>query len=735
MNYAFLMLLLPSLSCLALLLLNDRLSLRWSTVLSATGLAGGFFAGGFCAIDFYQSADYQVGSYFYQALWSWFHSPVISQGEASLWALRFDTLSLSFALTLYAASFLLVLFFSWLFIPNNSANNATDVSSEQLATSGYGLFFGFVSLMSLSVVLVVLASNLMLLMLGWSVITLSVLGMFYVAQPLVHAQQGSETQIQAFHAGKLWLVLGDALLVFAVIFLYYRLGTLDINAVIAQLPELYPRTVQVSSIQQLSVISLSLPVKIMLSCFILACLSKMALLPWQSWIMPMTASAQRQLKQDSYSAGISTRQLSLVMSAVCIACIIPAAYVLVRFHNLFAIAESLRVFLGGMGAISAILFALTALVKRQLSSVMLNISLSQLGLLVVTLSLAAWQAAVIHAVTLVAVMSLFWVVFSCLIRLTELAHTSDEHGACDQSNLSNEAVAFEPKRMKTLYIAAWLSVFGMCALPWASGRFFSQFSLLWEAWVSQSYFLYSAVLLVCFLTALVLGRLMYVLFHRHTLSSQGEQNAINKDNYNKLNSIALYAPILVLMVLVTPASYFFFPELSQVLPLSSGQLVLLQYPEQSRVAYYLSVYASLVMCLLGLFFVFYYYRVYMRRLMQTHMQQSLTNELITPLARWQQRRPVALLRFWLANHYGLEAAYDRLLYRPFKWISEQLKPGQSSVFSRVVAAWTLFLQAVQQICQSAWSGMKKNKMWHDDAYSPLFFLALLTVTVFMLNVI
>lgn len=711
MSYAFLMIFIPLLSSVLLLLLSDKLSLRVASVVSAIGLGFGFLAGLFTNLDFQQQPDFQAGSYLHQTLWTWVQTPLLSN-EAYFFGLRLDALSFALTLTVLLIGFLLSVYLGWFF---SSRDDSTEDAVSAQATQAdehlnqHGMLFGMAGVLVCAVLLVVLADNILLFLLGWFGVTASAVALLFTSVNFrVLSERASLQRFSYWKASLIWLLVADALMLLAALFLYYRLGSLDISTIIARLPELYPQVSLTDSRD--STISLNLAVRVMVALFLVSCLGKMALLPWQGWL---TNAVRPQATLPS--------RLPVVMWILCIATIVPALYLMVRFYAVFGISVDLMMFFGVVGVVSALLFALTALAKRELSQVILYISLSQLGLLAVTLSTASWQAAVVHAMTLMVALALLWMVFASLVNVV--------YAPADRS-IEIDKTTFDLSQMKTLYVAAWIAISGLCALPWLSGRFFSQYDVFWELWITDRYALYGATFLVHTMTALVLGRLMYLLFHRTTQDSgnsheQDIDKVLTSHHYKRLSGIALYAPLLVLMLLATPLSYMLVPNFLQTIPLSVGQLLLIQSPDAHRFTYHAVAYASMAAVLIGFFVAFYYYRVNAKQRRQ-HIDQSHSK------VAWTDTKVMQFVDDWFDSNYGLDAAYRVFLYQPYCWVARHM---QSDIASQWATVLQWLVNHTQRLTVILSQKPSVSTLWQDRTLNPLFSVALLAVCVFILRVL
>lgn len=206
MNMLPLTVLLPLLSFLLLAFSRDR----WSENLSATigvgsvGLAA--LVSLFVAIDFFTVQQQAVSV----PLWTW-----ISVGKFHIDVnLIVDGLSLTMLLIVTGVGFLIHLFASW----------------YMRGEAGYARFFACTNLFIASMVVLVLADNLLLMYLGWEGVGLCsylLIGFYYS-----EAKNGAAA-MKAFIVTR----IGDVFLAIGLFILYNELGTLNFREMVALAPQ------------------------------------------------------------------------------------------------------------------------------------------------------------------------------------------------------------------------------------------------------------------------------------------------------------------------------------------------------------------------------------------------------------------------------------------------------------------------------------------------------------------
>lgn len=754
MSFVYWVLLLPLISGLLLILAHGKLSSRLSSVLSVCGLASACLVLILATLDFTQQLNFQAGSYMHQTLWSWL-APLEPAANASTQiGLRLDALSSSLSLAVLVSALCISVFLSW-YVTLDRDFIAIDGEPAALSSA---LLFGFGHLLVTSVLLLVLADNLLLLLTGWVAMTISsylLMSFFQQHNPLTvdtmdtdvadtassemtadiapaqsmteetrkaerskeetakaeiikieatqtKAAETQATQIQAFQittetvvkdtthknavtalpvcSRYLWLlVVADALLLVVVLGLYQYSGTFDISQIVAALQ---PAVLE----------STGLPLLVTLSLLWLCALCvKDALFPMQSWFNQQHRTP-----------------LPSIIWVACIALAVPIVYVMTRFYAVFALAFDsmpvLQTLMSVVGGLTAVFYALSAVMQYELRRVLSDITLSQMGLLCLTLSVSGWQAAVFHAVSLVEVLTLLWLVSLAVF----MVNTVSQPASSASAQFDIRTFQYAGRRIKTLYLSFCMACAGLLAVPWLSGQFVSQHALVWELWTQQHYVSYAAVLLTVCVLAVGCCRLLRFMFHSasqsvkpaNQLTSQSETQ-VNSEQDNNTSLIAqaepdhsqqrvpaaeqtlptgvrLYLPIIILLLLSTPMSYLLLPELTQILPLSEGQLLRIQ--SSDSMTFFAVTYMSLLAVILGLGVGVFHY---------VFRRQGMTDTVMDSAVRQTSVLPTAWLAGFAARNFGMDfvydvisAAYDKFTHvlkadplRSIPWLLETLAQG------------------------------------------------------------
>ena len=210
MNLLFLTILFPLLGYLLLAFSRGRWSERQVALVGVGSVAFAAGVAGWVGVEFLQQPRGVIG--YTQLLWNW-----IEAGNfKSDFTLRLDGLSLTMLGVVSGVGFLIHLFASW----------------YMRGEEGYSRFFAYMNLFVASMLCLVLGDNLLLLYLGWEGVGLCsylLIGFYYK-----ESANGAAAQ-KAFIVTR----VGDVFMAIALFALYLQFGTLDIQTLLAQAPQVW----------------------------------------------------------------------------------------------------------------------------------------------------------------------------------------------------------------------------------------------------------------------------------------------------------------------------------------------------------------------------------------------------------------------------------------------------------------------------------------------------------------
>lgn len=483
MNLLYLTILLPLLGFLLLAFSRGRWSENTSATVGVGSIGLAALVTAYVAVDFLsqQATGVQV---FNQTLWHW-----MSVGDFSIpLTLTLDGLSLTMLSVVTGVGFFIHLYASW----------------YMRGEEGYSRFFAYTNLFIASMVVLVLADNLLLMYLGWEGVGLCsyLLIGFYYTNPANGA-----AAMKAFIVTR----VGDVFLAFALFILYNELGTLNIR----ELMVLAPQKLEMGST------AITWATLMLLG----GAVGKSAQLPLQTWLADAMAGP--------------TPVSALIHAATMVTA---GVYLIARTHGLFLMAPEVLHLVGIIGAVTLVLAGFAALVQTDIKRVLAYSTMSQIGYMFLALGVQAWDAAIFHLMT--------HAFFKALLFLSSgsvILACHHEQNIFKMGGLR--------KTIPLVYICFLVGGAALAALPIVTAGFYSKDEILWGALATGHINLMVAGLVGAFLTALYTFRMIFIVFH-------GEA----KTKAHSVKGITHSLPLIVLMVLSTFVGALITPPLAGVLP-------------------------------------------------------------------------------------------------------------------------------------------------------------------------
>ncbi|MHC5790017.1 NADH-quinone oxidoreductase subunit L, partial [Pseudomonas idahonensis] len=226
---------------------------------------------------------------------------------------------------------------------------------------GYSRFFAYTNLFIASMVILVLADNLLLMYLGWEGVGLCsyLLIGFYYKDPANGA-----AAMKAFIVTR----VGDVFLAIALFILYHELGTLNIRELMVLAP------------QKLAVGDTALTWATLM--LLGGAVGKSAQLPLQTWLADAMAGP--------------TPVSALIHAATMVTA---GVYLIARMHGLFLMTPEVLNLVGIIGGVTLLLAGFAALVQTDIKRVLAYSTMSQIGYMFLALGVQAWDAAIFHLMT------------------------------------------------------------------------------------------------------------------------------------------------------------------------------------------------------------------------------------------------------------------------------------------------------------------------------------------------
>lgn len=336
---------------------------------------------------------------------------------------------------------------------------------------GYQRFFSYISLFTFSMLMLVMANNLLQLFFGWEAVGLVsylLIGFWYKKESAIFAN------LKAFIVNR----VGDFgfLLGIAAILMYTN--TLDYATFFERLPALAS-----VKVEYWPGVEWSLPTVIAILLFIGA-MGKSAQVPLHVWL-PDSMEGPTPISALIHAATMVTAGIFMVA----------------RFSPLFELSDAALSFIMVIGAITALFMGLLGVVQNDIKRVIAYSTLSQLGYMTVALGASAYSAAIFHLMT--------HAFFKALLFLAAGSVIIAMHHEQDIRKMGGLW-----KYMPITFVTFLIGSLALIGFPGTSG-FFSKDSIILAVHASQlpgATFAYWAVLLGVFVTAFYTFRLFFLVF-------------------------------------------------------------------------------------------------------------------------------------------------------------------------------------------------------------------------------
>jgi NADH-quinone oxidoreductase subunit L len=413
-------------------------------------------------------------------LWNWINIDTFST-------------SISFVLDPLAIIFILVITVVGLLIHWYSAEYMEE-------DEGYSRFFAFMNLFIASMLILVMADNLLLMYLGWEGVGLCsyfLIGFYY------------KNPENNYAARKAFIVtrVGDTALLIGLLMLIKQFNTLNISTI--------------SSIVQ-STAGTNSSIFTAISLLLLGgAVGKSAQLPLQVWLPDAMAGP------SPVSALIHAA--TMVTAGV---------YLIARMHAIFILSPLAMHIVAAIGALTLIIAATSALFQYDIKRVLAYSTISQIGYMFLALGIGAWSAAIFHF--------MIHAFFKALLFLSA--------GAVIIS-LNHEQNMFKMgglyKKMPVIFWTFLIAGASLSAFPFITGGFFSKDSIIWYSFASTNgnYLLWLIAAVGAFLTSLYTFRMIFITFF-------GEE----KTSVQHLPGKTITVPLIILAILTTVGGYIQLPE-------------------------------------------------------------------------------------------------------------------------------------------------------------------------------
>lgn len=384
-----------------------------------------------------------VENHYIQTLWTWF---TIS-GFSPTVAFYLDPLSLVFIFVITFVGFLIHVY-STEFMENDE---------------GYARFFAYMNLFISSMLVLVLASDLLLLYLGWEGVGLCsfLLIGFWYKDPINGA-----AALKAFVVTR----VGDTLMIIGLFLLVQSFNTLDISSILSNAPLVWNQGSTTA----------------FWGAFLLlgGALGKSAQVPLQVWLPDAMAGP------SPVSALIHAA--TMVTAGV---------YLITRTHVLFELAPTVLMLVACIGAVTLIIGGFSALVQSDIKRVLVYSTISQIGYMFLAMGLGAWSIAIFHFFVHAFFKSLLFLGAGAIILGLNQQHDMHRMGGLR-------------KKMPLVFWTFLCGAGALAALPLITAGFYSKDPIIEYSLVSANgnKVLWFAAFIGAFITSIYTFRMVFMVF-------------------------------------------------------------------------------------------------------------------------------------------------------------------------------------------------------------------------------
>jgi len=410
--------------------------------------------------------------------------------------LNLDALSLTMLSVITGVGFLIHLFAGW----------------YMRGEEGITRFYAYMNLFVFSMVLLVLADNLLLLFLGWEGVGLCsylLIGYYYQ-----NAANGAAA-MKAFIVTR----IGDLFLAIGLFLLFAQFGTLDIAELVVRASQAWKAGEPVAQLAALLILG--------------GALGKSAQLPLHTWLADAMAGP--------------TPVSALIHAATMVTA---GVYLIARLHGLFELAPAVLYLVGVIGAATLLLGGFAALAQTDIKRVLAYSTISQIGYMFLALGVGAYEAATFHFLTHAFFKALLFLAAGAVIVSCHHEQTMPRLGGLW-------------RRLPLPYASFVVGGAALVALPLVSAGFYSKDEILWQALAADRRGLLAAGLLGSLLTGLYTLRLILGTFHGQPGSDHARRAEPGRGLQHSL-------PLLLLALLSTVIGAWLKPQLDGVFPPGPG---------------------------------------------------------------------------------------------------------------------------------------------------------------------
>ena len=349
---------------------------------------------------------------------------------------------------------------------------------------GYNRFFGYISLFTFAMLMLVMSNNMLQLFFGWEAVGLVsylLIGFYYNKPSATHAN------MKAFLVNR----VGDFGFILGIGLVAAYAGTLNYSEAFVKGGELAKLTLPGTSWMLITVVCI---------CLFIGAMGKSAQFPLHVWL-PDSMEGPTPISALIHAATMVTAGIFMVA----------------RMSPLFELSDTALSFIMVIGGITALFMGFMGIIQNDIKRVVAYSTLSQLGYMTVALGASAYSVAVFHLMT--------HAFFKALLFLAAGSVILGMH-----HNQDIRWMGGVRKYMPITWITFLLGTLALIGTPLFAG-FYSKDSIIeavHESHLAGAGFAYFAVLAGVFITAFYSFRLYFLVFHgkeRHDQNPDAHHDA------------------------------------------------------------------------------------------------------------------------------------------------------------------------------------------------------------------
>jgi NADH-quinone oxidoreductase subunit L len=456
----------PLLGFLSLVLTSGNLPKKAVAVIGAGSIGLSFITAALIALEFLGSGE----THFILEVWTWMAVGEFTPG----FSFYLDGLSLVMMLVITGVGFLIHLYSTGFMLDDPS----------------YSRFFSYMNLFVASMLMLVLADNLVLLYLGWEGVGLCsylLIGFWY------------EKPENGYAARKAFVTtrVGDTSMAIGLFLLFAQLGTLNIQDMLHAAENEWAVGSGLAVAASLLLLG--------------GAVGKSAQLPLQTWLPDAMAGP--------------TPISALIHAATMVTA---GVYLIARTHVLFELAPSVQLLVAWIGLITLLMAGFTAMTQHDIKRILAYSTVSQIGYMFLGLGVGAWSASVFHLMTHAFFKALLFLAAGTVIHSLHHEHDIFKMGG-------------KRKQLPIAFASFMIGSLALAAFPFTSG-YFSKDEILIAALEMEGpgMLLWMGGVLGAFLTGIYSFRLVFVVFFGQSKGHHEER---------EVTGFSMATPLIILMVL------------------------------------------------------------------------------------------------------------------------------------------------------------------------------------------